>query len=46
MHVCCLRHFFTPIALAHGVLMHEVLRWLGHLSVQTTIDIYGRRTCT
>lgn len=36
-----LRHFFASIALAHGVPIHEVSRWLGHRSVKTTIDIYG-----
>lgn len=36
-----LRHFFASTALAHGVPIHEVSRWLGHRSVKTTIDIYG-----
>jgi len=36
-----LRHFFASIALANGVPIHEVSRWLGHRSVKTTIDIYG-----
>ena len=36
-----LRHFFASIALAHGVPIHEVSRWLGHRSVKTTVDIYG-----
>ncbi|MFC8128460.1 tyrosine-type recombinase/integrase [Streptomyces sp. NPDC057302] len=36
-----LRHFFASTALANGVPIHEVSRWLGHRSVKTTIDIYG-----
>lgn len=36
-----LRHFFASIALAHGVPVHEVSRWLGHRSVKATVDIYG-----
>ncbi|MFE2049296.1 tyrosine-type recombinase/integrase [Streptomyces sp. NPDC059459] len=36
-----LRHFFASTALAHGVPIHEVSRWMGHRSVKTTIDIYG-----
>lgn len=36
-----LRHFFASRALAKGVPIHEVSRWLGHRSVKTTIDIYG-----
>jgi integrase len=37
-----LRHFFASTALANGVPIHEVSRWLGHRSVKTTIDTYGR----
>ncbi|ARP74348.1 site-specific integrase [Streptomyces pluripotens] len=37
-----LRHFFASTALANGVPIHEVSRWLGHRSVRTTVDIYGR----
>ncbi|MGW2987414.1 tyrosine-type recombinase/integrase [Streptomyces goshikiensis] len=36
-----LRHFFASTALANGVPIHEVARWLGHRSVKTTVDIYG-----
>ncbi|MFK0297151.1 tyrosine-type recombinase/integrase [Streptomyces sp. NPDC090442] len=36
-----LRHFFASTALAHGVPLHEVSRWLGHASIKTTVDIYG-----
>ncbi|MEU0062319.1 tyrosine-type recombinase/integrase [Streptomyces albidoflavus] len=36
-----LRHFFASTALANGVPIHEVSRWLGHRSVKTTVDIYG-----
>ncbi|MET9841335.1 tyrosine-type recombinase/integrase [Streptomyces virginiae] len=35
-----LRHFFASTALANGVPIHEVSRWLGHRSVKTTVDIY------
>ncbi|MGW2404485.1 tyrosine-type recombinase/integrase [Streptomyces sp. NPDC001739] len=36
-----LHHFFASTALAHGVPVHEVSRWLGHTSIKTTVDIYG-----
>ncbi|WP_310722699.1 tyrosine-type recombinase/integrase [Streptomyces sp. N2A] len=36
-----LRHFFASTALAHGVPVHEVSRWLGHTSIKTTVDLYG-----
>ncbi|WP_274913547.1 tyrosine-type recombinase/integrase [Streptomyces sp. WZ-12] len=36
-----LRHFLASTALAHGVLLHEVSRWLGHTSIKTTVDVYG-----
>jgi integrase len=36
-----LRHFFASIALAHGIPIHEVSRWLGHRSIKTTVDVYG-----
>ncbi|MFF2941203.1 tyrosine-type recombinase/integrase [Streptomyces niveus] len=36
-----LRHFFASTALANGVPIHEVSRWLGHKSIKTTVDIYG-----
>ncbi|MGW6393541.1 tyrosine-type recombinase/integrase [Streptomyces sp. NPDC055103] len=36
-----LRHFFASIALANGVPIREVSRWLGHKSIKTTVDIYG-----
>lgn len=35
------RHFFASTALANGVPIHEVSRWLGHKSIKTTVDIYG-----
>lgn len=37
----CLQHFFASTALANGVPIHEVSRWLGHRSVNTTTDVYG-----
>ncbi|MCD9904296.1 tyrosine-type recombinase/integrase [Streptomyces sp. MT29] len=36
-----LRHFFASTALANSVPIHEVSRWLGHRSVNTTTDVYG-----
>ncbi|MFJ6695765.1 tyrosine-type recombinase/integrase [Streptomyces sp. NPDC091272] len=36
-----LRHFFTSTALAHGIPLHEVSRWLGHRPIKTTVDVYG-----
>ncbi|WP_407555609.1 tyrosine-type recombinase/integrase [Streptomyces sp. Pv4-95] len=36
-----LRHFFASTALANGVPIHEVSRWLGHKSIKTTVDIDG-----
>lgn len=36
-----LRHCFASTALANGVPIHEVSRWLGHKSIKTTVDIYG-----
>lgn len=36
-----LRHFFASTALAHGIPIHEVSRWLGHKSIKTTVDDYG-----
>ncbi|WP_244904761.1 tyrosine-type recombinase/integrase [Streptomyces prasinopilosus] len=36
-----LRHFFASIALANGVPIREVSRWLGRKSIKTTVDIYG-----
>ncbi|WP_307813085.1 tyrosine-type recombinase/integrase [Streptomyces sp. N35] len=37
-----LRHFFASTALANGIPIHEVSRWLGHRSIKTTVDTYGR----
>lgn len=37
----CLRHFFASTALAHGIPIHEVSRWLGHRSIKITVDVYG-----
>ncbi|MFF6847969.1 tyrosine-type recombinase/integrase [Streptomyces antimycoticus] len=36
-----LRHFFASTALANGIPIHELSRWLGHKSIKTTVDIYG-----
>jgi len=39
-----LRHFFASTALAGGVPILEVSRWLGHRSIKITADIYGHLT--
>jgi hypothetical protein len=39
-----LRHFFASSAIAGGVSLLEVSRWLGHATIQITADIYGRLT--
>jgi integrase len=36
-----LRHCFASAALAHGIPITEVSRWLGHRSIDTTHRIYG-----
>ncbi|MCD0451951.1 site-specific integrase [Actinocorallia sp. API 0066] len=36
-----LRHTFASTALAQGVPISEVSRWLGHRSITTTVDLYG-----
>ncbi|MFC4112284.1 tyrosine-type recombinase/integrase, partial [Nonomuraea zeae] len=36
-----LRHTFASTALAEGVPISEVSRWLGHKSIITTVDLYG-----
>jgi len=36
-----LRHGFASTALAEGVPISEVSRWLGHKSITTTVDLYG-----
>ncbi|MEU0071247.1 tyrosine-type recombinase/integrase [Streptomyces sp. NPDC006332] len=36
-----LRDFFASTALAHGIPIHEVSRWLGHRSIKVTVDTYG-----
>ncbi len=36
-----LRHSFSSTALAKGVPIREVSRWLGHKSIKATVDIYG-----
>jgi integrase len=36
-----LRHTFASTALAEGVPVSEVSRWLGHKSITTTVDLYG-----
>ncbi|MDX2934756.1 hypothetical protein [Streptomyces ipomoeae] len=33
--------FFASTALANGIPIHEVSRWLGHKSIKTTVDTYG-----
>jgi integrase len=35
------RHTFASTALAGGVPISEVSRWLGHKSITTTVDLYG-----
>ncbi|GAA0421950.1 tyrosine-type recombinase/integrase [Streptomyces luteireticuli] len=39
-----LRHFFASNAIAGGVSLLEVSRWLGHATIQITADIYGHLT--
>jgi integrase len=36
-----LRHYFASTALASGIPITEVSRWLGHRSIETTHRIYG-----
>jgi integrase len=36
-----LRHTFASTALAEGVPISEISRWLGHKSITTTVDLYG-----
>ncbi len=36
-----LRHTFASTALAAGVPISKVSRWLGHESITTTVDLYG-----
>jgi site-specific recombinase XerD len=36
-----LRHCFASTALAHGIPITEVSRWLGHRSIEVTHQIYG-----
>jgi integrase len=36
-----LRHTFASTALAEGVPISEVSRWLGHKSITTTVNLYG-----
>lgn len=35
------RHTFASTALAEGVPISEVSRWLGYKSITTTVDLYG-----
>lgn len=37
-----LRQTFASTALAEGVPISDVSRWLGHRSVITTVDLYGQ----
>jgi integrase len=39
-----LRHYFASTALAGGRPIHEVSRWMGHQSIQETVDTYGHLT--
>jgi site-specific recombinase XerD len=36
-----LRHFYASTALAEGIPITEVSRWLGHKSIEVTHQIYG-----
>ena len=36
-----LRHTFASTALAEGVPISEVSRWLGHESITITVELYG-----
>jgi integrase len=36
-----LRHVFASVALANGIPITDVSRWLGHASIQMTFGIYG-----
>jgi integrase len=36
-----LRHTFASTALAEGVPISEISRWLGHRSITTTVDLYS-----
>jgi integrase len=36
-----LRHMFASTALAAGVQIHELSAWMGHASVQVTLNVYG-----
>jgi integrase len=36
-----LRHVFASVALANGIPITDVSRWLGHANIQTTFAIYG-----
>jgi integrase len=36
-----LRHTFASTALAEGVPISEVSRWLGHRSITAIVDLYG-----
>jgi integrase len=36
-----LRHIFASVALANGVPITDVSKWLGHRNIQVTYGIYG-----
>ncbi len=36
-----LRHCYASVALAHGIPITEVSRWLGHKSIEVTHQAYG-----
>jgi len=36
-----LRHCYASVALAHGIPITEVSRWLGHKSIEVTHQTYG-----
>jgi integrase len=38
-----LRHTYGSMKLNSGALIHDVSRWMGHSSIQVTVDIYGHQ---
>ena len=40
-HPHSLRHFYASTALAEGIPITDVSRWLGHKSIEVTHQIYG-----
>lgn len=39
-----LRHEWATETLSNGVPIHEVSRWMGHMSIKVTVDRYGHLT--